>query len=191
MSHNPDGTLLPNIVTTAKIADGNVTAVKLLDGSVSNVKLAADVSPVKFANPYKFSVYRTAALNSAASFAVIAFDTKTGAGAYDTGNNVDVVTNKGRFTAPVAGFYFFSAAAGNNVVVNSSLGIQIYKNGTPVKNGTVLASGGAAGTFVGVSGSLQLAVNDYVEIAFVGSGGGAMGVGVTNCFFDGFLMSAT
>jgi hypothetical protein len=139
-------------------------------------------------NPYKFSVYRNAALTSNNTPTAVAMDAKT----FDTGTNVDVVTNKGRFTAPVAGFYFFTAQASNTAATSTLIQSFLYKNGSVVKDGQGLDSalnGGESGG--GVSGLLQLAANDYVEHYFVGSSGSTMAVGASKCYFDGFLISAT
>ena len=52
------------------------------------------LSTLNFQNPVNFDVYRNNSLLSSAILAnVIAFDTKN----YDTGNNVDVTINQGRF----------------------------------------------------------------------------------------------
>lgn len=137
-------------------------------------------------NPYKFSVYRNAALNSANTDTAIAFDTKL----FDTGSNVDIVTNKGRFTAPVAGFYYFSAAAGNTAATATLMRTDLYVNGVIKKVGGQGTPGAAANVFT-VSGLIQLAAGDYVEAFFVGGAGSVMYVGQTQCYFDGFLVSAT
>lgn len=167
--------LLPSLATgILRGADslGNILAPK---GPASNLLMT---------NPYKFSVYRAAALTSTTSYAAVQFDTKL----YDTGANVDVVTNKGRFTAPVDGFYSFSASAGNTVA-SAGIHVKLYKNGVAAKAGVY--NGGAASTgFIShVSGDLQLVAGDYVEAYFVGGSGSAMNVGADNCYFDGRLTS--
>lgn len=137
-------------------------------------------------NPHKFCVYRSAALNSSNADTVIAMDTKV----YDTGTNVDVVTNKGRFTAPVAGFYWFAANAGNNAATSTLMSTSFFKNGSKFLAGNELSPSNA-GTLSSVTGVLQLAANDFVEPAFVGGAGSSMTVGQAFCYFMGFLVSQT
>jgi hypothetical protein len=137
-------------------------------------------------NPVKFSVYRNAALNSSNVDTVITFDTKL----FDTGSNVDIVTNKGRFTAPVAGFYYFNAVAGNTAATATLMRTGIMVNSVLKKIGSQ-ATPGAANNLFEVSGLIQLAANDYVEATFVGGNGSVMQIGANQCYFDGFLVSTT
>lgn len=175
-------------INGASLVASSVTSSALAANSVTNTAiLTGNLYTSKVYNPYKFSVYRAAALLSNSSFTVIAFDTKV----YDTSNNIDVVTNKGRFTAPVNGFYWFGGVAGNTIIVNSQMGIVLYKNGSILKNGTILPSAIASGSYASIGTTVQLVAGDYVELAFIGSGGGSMGVGQNNCYFEGFLVSAT
>lgn len=136
----------------------------------------------KLVNPHKFSVYRNAAFTATG---VIGFDAKL----FDTGSNVDVTTNKGRFTAPVAGFYHFDSAimfgsiAGGNVFY-----IELLKNGSVIKEGSRVVQG-ATGGFTAtsnISATLQLVATDYIEVS--ATGGGAGSTGQSNAFFDGFLV---
>jgi hypothetical protein len=146
------------------------------------------VTPAEITIPYKFSVYRSAALNSSSSFTVIAFDTKE----YDTGTNIDVVTNKGRFTAPVTGFYIFSACAGNAAATNTQMGTQLWKNGSAFKNGNIFDTSLNVGTYQPCTwGPISLTAGDYIEIAFVGGNGSVIGVGASNCWFTGYFVSTT
>jgi len=141
-------------------------------------------------NPYKFSVYRSAAWNTGTGGQsnLVQFDTKT----FDTGTNVDVVTNKGRFTAPVAGFYQFEAGVKTSTT-NMYLLASLFKNGVSAKVGQgVFNAAGAVGTSNTVAGLLSLAANDYVEVylfATTSTQGGATGADAT--YFDGFLVSKT
>lgn len=145
------------------------------------------VSYATFTNPYKFSVYRSAAFTPGAG-AVIQFDAKE----YDTGSNVDIVTNKGRFTAPIAGFYSFTGTltlsyggAGN------IYSIALYKNGSLYKQGLQVSST-ASQTICGqvTISSMQLAANDYIEIYSLGvSTSVTTGIPYTN--FSGCLVSPT
>lgn len=137
-------------------------------------------------NPYKFHVHRAAALNTAnAASAAVAFDTKD----YDTGTNIDVVTNKGRFTAPAAGFYRFDGAI--DLVSGGTLEaiISLYKNGAETTRGgrETIVSSHDVGIVVG--DTIQLAANDYVEIYVFSSGTTAFTVGTVTPYFSGSLQS--
>ena len=138
-------------------------------------------------NPYKFSVYRNAAWTSGnQTLAKVAFDTKT----FDTGTNFDVVTNN-RFVAPIAGFYFFSSAVNAGAMVGGHTGtIALYKNGVQAKTGVQAEAYSAVNLNYTVSGLLQLAANDYVEV-FCLADGDSGATGAVNVWFDGFLVSAT
>lgn len=141
------------------------------------------VSPVLTQNPYKFSVYRAAAHNSAGSYTKVDHDTTL----FDTGNNV--ATND-KFTAPVAGYYWFHAVAGNTVAGATPIFSALYVNGSQRKIGSG-ANTASNGSWSAVSGLLQLSAGDYVEHYFIGGGGSVMEVGQTKCYFEGFLHSAS
>ncbi|MFD4554403.1 hypothetical protein ACFWP5_08745 [Streptomyces sp. NPDC058469] len=143
-------------------------------------------------NPYTFSVYRAAALTPAAG-GVLTCDTKE----YDTGNNVDVVTNKGRFTAPIAGLYSFKAEARFLSTTNTqNFGMTLNKNGVVVKNGSAFVQmfNGATSTVrTYVNADIRLAANEYVEAAVLSDGTEALNVSgvATDNYFQGFLVSTT
>lgn len=140
-------------------------------------------------NPYKFSVYRNAALSiGAGATAKVTFDTEN----FDTNNNFDAVTNN-RYTAPVNGFYDFSASV--HIAVNANLyGILLYKNGSAVKRGN-FASTGAVATDNGflLHTLYQLTAGDYVEIFFFNNSGGsaAIATGDQKTYFTGYLVCRT
>ena len=142
--------------------------------------------PDKTYNPYKFSVYRAAALTSNTTNTAVPFDTKV----FDTGNNVDVVTHQGRFTAPIAGFYWFVAGVGNSAATNTVMAISFFKNGTVIQYGNVLNPSNGNSKEV-ITGLFQLAANDYIEVGFIGGGGATVTVGQADCYFQGTLWSAT
>lgn len=133
---------------------------------------------------YKFSAYRAAAQNTGAGAdAIVNFDTKN----FDTGTNIDVTTNKGRFTAPAAGFYFFSARIG--CASGTYLLVSLYKNGSLVRYGAD-ATSSAGSTGASVTEVLQLAANDYIEVFCQANIAKALDLGAQNTYFSGWLVSA-
>lgn len=172
----------------AAVVNGNIDATNIAASAITDTQIAAGgLKPTKISNPYKFSVYRNAAWTAGGSLTVVPFDTKV----FDTGTNVDVATNKGRFTAPVNGFYFFSGSASSTVTAGNITVTSLFKNGTEALRGGIIDVGSATvNNGSPVSGLLSLAANDYVELAYGGTGGaGQTGGAVTH--FEGFLVSAT
>lgn len=169
------------ITATSITTTGNAT----IGGSLS---VTGTTTLTALSNPYKFYVYRNAALNSANTYTAVAFDTKV----FDTGTNVDVVTNKGRFTAPIAGFYWFAASVGNTTATGAT-GTALFKNGSAALVGTFMTSTAASssGNKCHVSGIIQLAANDYVEAYFIGGSGSSIEVGSNSCWYQGYLLSVT
>lgn len=136
-------------------------------------------------NPYKFSGYRAAALTSAASFTLVQHDAEL----FDSNGNFDTVTNKGRYTVPVNGFYWVCAQAGNSAGT-AGQSSAIYKNGSQIIQGNNITPGGA-GVLIDVNGLLQLTAGDYIEHYFLGGAGTAMYVSQQWCRFAGFLVCRT
>jgi hypothetical protein len=136
-------------------------------------------------NDYKFSAYRSTAYTMVANTATrIPVNSKD----FDTGSNLDITTNVGRFIAPIAGFYWFKCgiATGNNTGMNR-LFCSLYKNGVEYARGTdIPSSTGAYG--VETSGLIQLAVNDYVEGFYYSAVGNTVNTDHTTVF-EGFLVS--
>lgn len=168
-------------IATSKLAD---------DAGITNAKLSTDISPAKFANPYKFSVYLNASQTlTSGTFTRIAFDTRE----YDTSSNVDISSTKGQFTAPVAGYYQFSFSVGWNTTASLSRVIgSIYKNGSEFKRcSDVFVSSGAAGSINGTT-EMSLAANDTVSVFVDGIGAAAvLNTGAAACWFQGELKSAS
>lgn len=140
---------------------------------------------VGLSNPYKFRGYRNAALTSVNTTpTALPYDAES----WDTNNNFDIATNKGRYTAPVAGFYHFSATlqATSNVVH-----IMFYKNGSLAADGVILQGISSSLVSVHISEDIQLAVNDYVEVYYSINGAVAFAVGASATYFSGFLVTKT
>lgn len=175
------GTIYGVGVTTGQISGSN---------TVLPAALATGIPSNKFANPYKFSVYLNTATNTlSSSWLAIPYDFKL----FDTGTNVDLVTNKGRFTAPVSGFYWFSAQSGFTGSNNARSIVSLFKNGTSneiIRGTDVTQTGYGIGT---VSSIVQLSAGDYINVGVYSTGVYALGygsLGVQN-WFSGFLISAT
>lgn len=157
-------------------------------GAINNTHIAAAALVAsKFNNPYKFSAYRNAAYTLVnTGFVKVPFETKD----FDTNSNFDIVTNVGRYTAAVAGFYYFSFNVGSTVGNGSTDSVSaIYKNGTIYSWGQESsASGGMVG-----GKFLSLAISDYVEVYGALTTNNAINVGGSprKTYFDGFLVSAT
>lgn len=163
-------------ITNANITDKRTQLVFTASGTLSTASLS---------NPYKFSVFRNSAWTDGnGAFTLITFDTET----YDTGTNYS--TSTGKFTAPAAGTYHFTAGL-NVPVSNGSLHIiALYKNGTEVIRGVQGTASSTGGLQDIISGDVKLALNDYIQVFHQGSGGtGNAGAALT--YFSGFLISAT
>jgi hypothetical protein len=137
-------------------------------------------------NPVKFRVYKAAAQSVSANVATtLAYDTRS----FDTGSNVDITTNKGRFTAPVAGFYFLAA----QVITNASTYhlMQFSKNGSIVSSGSIVTS--SSGSMNGgITDILQLAAGDWIEVILTaGTAAISAAAGPVDNHFTGFLISTT
>lgn len=170
--------------------NGGITAANLASNAVTDAKITANnLLATKFSNLYKFNVYLTAAQNVGTAATMVLYNAKN----FDTGSNVDIVTNKGRFTAPVAGFYQFNATiattaagAGTNIV------IQLYKNGSAVYQGNNISATAGSNPGGVIATLLQVSANDYFEV-FVLTGTAAKALDVTfnyNNTFSGFLVSS-
>jgi hypothetical protein len=188
------GTAPLAITSTTKVTNLNADTV---DGIHANATATANqlmpldsnakVNSSLLYNPYKFSVYRSAAYTSTVATSTrMPYDTKD----FDTGSNVDIVTNTGRFTAPVSGFYQF------NAVITLSANqprffIEFYKNGSGWIRGTDAApgTGGTLGSIA--SAHIQLVAGDYIEVFYYCSAAQALDVTTRHTSFSGFLVSIT
>lgn len=111
---------------------------------------------------HRFSGHRSSAFSlTASATVVIPFNSKQ----YDVGSNLDIATNVGRFTATVAGLYHFDAAVRIAGAGSTILWATLYKNGAIAKGGAQFgASLVGSNVAVGVTGDIQLAVGDYVDV---------------------------
>lgn len=136
-------------------------------------------------NPYKFSVYRAAAHTSSSALpTTITHDTKL----FDTSSAFN--TSNGRYTAPVSGYYYFNAMAGNTVASGTIMYCSFFVNGVAAKNGAVDTPTAGNTRFV-VSGLIFLNAGDYIDHRFQGGGGSVMATNRDNCYFEGYLVSRT
>ncbi len=139
-------------------------------------------------NPHKFSAYRNTAWTTggASAFNVVPIDTIT----YDTSGDFSISNN--RFIAPIAGFYFFTGTVSTSTT-NVWLIAGLLKNGTLVKRGQGnLNSAGAINSSNTVSGLLQLAAGDYIQLALFSNNASQGGLtGADTTYFDGEFRTAT
>lgn len=194
-----------NFVTCPSVADGRGvygTAQAHAQGATVKMKVVAEyfkalqdgssmvagsITPAKLSNPYKFSAYRNAGWTAGVG-TQIQFDTEL----FDTNNNFDTTTNIGRYTAPVSGYYFVASAFTASMSATNGAYIQVRLNGsTIVLQGSQWVTGAAtANNQPGVSGLVQLAAGDYLEV-LAGGTGGAGGTGRAYVYFHGFLVSSS
>lgn len=138
--------------------------------------------------PYKFRVFCAAGFTVPAGGGfIVPHDTKQ----FDTGTNVDIVTHKGRFTAPIAGFYHFDATVAATLSSGNVGWASLYKNGVEVSRGVEMDISTTFANNVSISDTLQLAANDYIEIWYQGTTGSGAGVDANGIYnhFSGFLES--
>ncbi len=163
-------------------------AVSITNSNIADKRVQTGVNNLTFnagllTNPYKFSVTLAAAQNSINGSTRILFDTKV----FDTGSNVDLVTNKGRFTAPVAGFYQFNGSL--NIATGSTFqSAQLFKNGSLLVGGSQHAAGAISST-ENVSALVQLAAGDYVELFALAGAVVAINNTANYTWFMGYLVS--
>lgn len=153
-------------------------------GSSANLQIPA----TNISDPYKFSAYRSTSNQNISGNTITRI--QLNAEKFDTSNNFDSSTNY-RFTAPVAGFYYFHGSVQTLLgTTNTDSGVALYKNGSLYRYGSNLKNG--VYPQYSVSGLLQLAVNDYVELWFINRvSADTISSGPENTYFDGFLFSAT
>lgn len=139
-------------------------------------------------SPSAFSVYCATAPNSsnAAGGTRVPCDTKV----FDLAGEVDITTNKGRWTCTVPGLYFFSGLTGNTAAGTTLMQATLVKNGVAVKGGTHPGLNTTGGSLSHVSGYIVCLAGDYVQLNFLGGNGSIMYAGQDNCFFNGCFISS-
>ena len=178
-------------INGASLVASSVTSSALAANSVTNTAITAgNLYASKFYNPYKFSVYLTAAQNSINGFVKVNLDTKL----FDTSSNFDAVTNR-RFTAPVAGFYQFNWAVGMSSTAATVWQACLYKglsggSSSIYKYGSLINLSSNYQQSVG-TGLVQLGVGDFVELYIYSSAVIALGPSQPGVYLEGFLVSAT
>lgn len=153
---------------------------------IANLEIGSGHTSLKI--DYKFRVYRNASYTTTGTNTLIRmpYDAKN----FDTGSNVDITTNPGRFTAPIAGFYQFNARWGTGSASSNINNIALFKNGSEVSRGNFLQyTSNPMGNVV--SDLLQLSINDYVEVFYSSNGNVVADVGSPYNYFSGFLLSQT
>ena len=137
------------------------------------------------ANPYKFSAYRNSALTTGTSNAAIVYDTEV----FDTNSNFDTTT--GRYTAPVDGYYFFSAGA----IVNHGSDLMymgFYRNGTEHKRFKEIPVTVSGNNTNSGSALIYLTAGQYVDVRYNSNANRNFVVGnQAYTWFSGFLISRT
>lgn len=189
-----DGTIYTDTIGETTAANGvTIDGLNIKDGALNTANSVGasaldgiDKSLLTTdSNPYKFSVYRNAALTPGT--ADIVFDTEN----YDTNNNHD--TSTGRYTAPVDGYYQLNAQiALTTTGANLGYGCDIKKNGTVIASWRAVMMYAGAYTHTATISTLAYATaGQYFTVAEGASSGKAVVVGAANTYFNGFLVSRT
>jgi hypothetical protein len=178
------------------LKDGTMDGSYLKAASVTAAKIVGIDKSVTTtdSNPYKFLVYKSAGQTIGAVAAQrVQFDAEI----TDTNSNFDITTNKGRYTAPVTGFYSFSSNVffNQSVAANTNYNIQLYKNGASWIQGSSAVGFAYASVVLNVV-SVPVNANDYLEI-FIGNSNGntaALFTGASAPYYthwSGMLVSRT
>jgi hypothetical protein len=181
------------IILSAVGTDTNIDIDITPKGTGKVVAPNGTISSAALTNPCKFLVYLSSVASTSSNTPLrIPFDTKV----FDTGNNVDVITNKGRFTASIAGFYDFTAQLSFEPYNPDIVYPVIYKNGVNLLVGNEQDYTNTNTHALNITvPCLQLAVNDYIDIYIIHTTAGNMGVQGTGIpyqtWFGGLLVSQT
>ena len=184
------GTIYGIPITTGVInTAGTINGASLVANSVTNASiLTGNLYASKFYNPYKFSVWRSAAFTPGSSgvSVLVPFDTTL----YDTGSNFTTGA-AAKFTAPIAGFYHFDTQLSLNSNANTLVYISLYKNGVEYKRGTRITTR-TADTDLTLSCDVQCSATDTIDIRiYMQTAGAFETIGAFENWFNGSLVSAT
>lgn len=200
MSHNRNGSLANDAVSTSVIQDSAVTTAKINNLAVTNAKLAAgavtsdkivglDKSGLTFDyNPYKFQAYPTSNQTIGANAWTKA---NYQAEVFDTNSNFD--TGTGRYTAPVSGFYQFNMTALFQSQPGTAILIGLGKNWSSGNETFRLMENPNCTGNDTLSGSalMQLTAGDTVCGLLYAASGNTLLSGLTYNRIDGILVSRT
>lgn len=173
--------------------NNSVVTTNITDDAVTPAKISAiDVSQNPISNPYKFFAYRSTAYASPGGTFKMPLATEV----FDTNSNYDAATNY-RYVAPVAGFYQISAQITFTLANNDYILGFVYKNGAVlIANQINNGAGGTRNISCPMSGLIQLAANDYLEVYCATTAANTADYGVygsaqVSNYFSGFLVSQT
>lgn len=152
------------------------------------------VTPIKWTNPYKASVYLTGGGQNIPSQTWTKVEMQTEV--YDTNNNYN--TSLFRYVAPVTGFYDIyvqvqTTISGLSTTTNTVA--AIYKNGAPLRFGDQDIGNGNSAKIPRIPVTMfaaYLVAGDYIEAyAYVGEGGRTISGGLTATCMDICLRTIT
>jgi hypothetical protein len=136
-------------------------------------------------NPYKFSVYRTAAYATVANtWTKYPFNLEK----YDTNNNFDITTNT--YTVPITGYYFFT---GRINMEQSGMGrgiISIWSSGSELLRGVDFSTTTGSQYLIPiVTGILYLTTGTSIELRYYDSVASTPATTDITTYFMGHLLS--
>ena len=202
-----------NSVITANITDDAVTLAKMASGTDGNIiSYDASGNPVAVATGTDGQV-----LTSAGAGAPPAFETPASAAntpaflvtrssgqsiSNNTWTKIDwnneiVDTNtafaSGKFVVPsgAAGLYWFNATSSmSSITDGAKVDLAFYKNGSRDESARFnnYASANGQESHPGVTGTINLAVSDYVEVYTVQNTGGSIDINANQAQFSGFKL---
>lgn len=182
------GDIADSAITSAKIADGTIatgdiadsaiTSAKIADGTIATADIADNaVTKAKISELDKAQTYKTGNQSTNnTTWTAITFDAED----WDTNTIHDNATNNTRFTCKTAGKYLVNGNIAFNTNGTGERFVRVKRTSgatiTYYNGGWIATAGGSNGTRVSFAVTLELAVNDYIEIETYQSSGGALAV---------------